>query len=184
MRSAVSVPTVAIGAYTKQVRNAHKTEVVSDLSNLTLRQKSFMAKSGHYASTADEEAPDATYPVMALLTAAEGPLPWNDPTDPFYTASGATDGPYFRGGPALHGFDALRFMPEGADSWCGYATISGHGSASQNGDADVPPTGGAMIEESFRCPSPRHSSHATGSSATRSATSTSTASIGGSARPT
>jgi prepilin-type N-terminal cleavage/methylation domain-containing protein len=139
---------VAIGAYSKQVRNAHKTEVVSDLSNLTLRQKTFMSKSGHYASTTDGEGATDTYPLMAALTSARGPLPW-DPTDAGFTAVGHADGPYFRGGDVMHGFDALQFMPEGADSWCGYATISGHGSAAQNADDDIPPTGSPLLDESF-----------------------------------
>ena len=41
----------------------------------------------------------------------------------------------------MHGFDALRFMPEGGASMCGYATISGHGTeAMVPENADEPPT--------------------------------------------
>ena len=40
-----------------------------------------------------------------------------------------------------HGFDALRFLPDGGDSWCGYATISGHGTNSPDpATADEPPS--------------------------------------------
>lgn len=127
---------VAIGAYAKHIRSAHKTEVVSDLSSLTLRQKTFLAKSGHYASSTACEGAGCTYPVMALLTAATGPLPWDPTSVEYTTAAGA--GAHFRGGGAVHGFDALQFMPEGADSWCGYATISGWGALADAGNADIP----------------------------------------------
>jgi type IV pilus assembly protein PilA len=130
---------VAIGAYTKQVRAAHKSEVISDLSNLTLRQKTFQGVSGHYASSTDCEGDTCVYPLMATILTTKGPVEWVV-TDDGYTAAGASDGPWYRGGPALHGFDALRFMPEGADSWCGYATMSGWGTrASDPNSADEPP---------------------------------------------
>jgi type IV pilus assembly protein PilE len=131
--------TVAIGAYTKQVRNAHKAEVLSDLSNLTLRQKTFLSVSGHYASSTDCEGPACMYPSGTDLTAAEGEIGW-DVASADYTASGASDGTYFRGGPAVHGFDALRFVAQNGRSYCGYATISGHGTnAPDEDEADEPP---------------------------------------------
>jgi prepilin-type N-terminal cleavage/methylation domain-containing protein len=127
---------VAVGAYSKHIRNARKTEVVSDLSNLTLRQKTFLAKAGHYASSAACDTATCMYPTAAALTAAEGPVYW-DPNADEYTA-GSASGAFFRGGPAVHGFDALQFMPEGGDSWCGYGTVSGWGSQAEAASADVP----------------------------------------------
>lgn len=129
---------IAIGAYTRHVRTAHKTEVVADLAAIGMRQKTFFAKAGHFASSSDCEGPTCTYPAMATITAAKGPVRW-DITDAGYTAATAADGPYFRGGGALHGFDALQFLPEGGDSWCGYATVSGWGTNGGDG-ADEPPT--------------------------------------------
>lgn len=137
---------VALGAYTKQVRSAHKSEVISDLSNLTLRQKTFLSVSGHYASSTDCEGDTCTYPLMADLTADATPRSW-DINAAGYTAAGAGDTEYFRGGGDVHGFDALRFVPEGGDSWCGYATISGHGTnAADPDDADEPPTGVTLAD--------------------------------------
>ncbi len=129
---------VAVGAYTRQVRNAHKSEVIADLSNLTLRQKSFLAVSGHYASSTDCDGPTCTYPDGATITAASGEVPWNV-NDVGYTRAGVPDGPYFRGGGDVHGFDALRFMPEGGRSHCGYATVSGWGTTADDGNDDEPP---------------------------------------------
>lgn len=130
---------VAVGAYAKQVRNAHKSEVISDLSNLKLRQQSFMGISGHYASSNNCEGPACTYPTGAAVTAAGGELAW-DINDAAYTGSGLGDGQFTRGGAAVHGFDALRFMPEGARSYCGYGTVSGWGTdALDPENADEPP---------------------------------------------
>lgn len=134
---------VAVGAYTRYVRNAHKTEVVGDLSNLTLRQKTFLAKSGHYASSTDCEGAACTYPAATQIAIQKAPIRW-DPADAGYSASGAADGAFFRGGAALHGFDALQFMPDGGDSWCGYATISGWGSTA-GANADVPDDLGSTL---------------------------------------
>jgi type II secretory pathway pseudopilin PulG len=117
---------IAIGAYTRQVRNARKSEVIGDLSSLTLRQKTFLSVNGHYASSTNNEGPASTYPTAATVTGARAEVQWVV-TDPAYTGSGLGDGVYTRGGPAVHGFDALRFMPEGGNSYCGYATISGWG---------------------------------------------------------
>jgi hypothetical protein len=64
-----------------------------------------------------------------------------------YTRAGQGDAEFFRGGGALHGFDALRFLPDGADSWCGYATISGHGTNSTDlATADEPPNGTLALQ--------------------------------------
>jgi prepilin-type N-terminal cleavage/methylation domain-containing protein len=130
---------VAIGAYTRHVRNAHKSEVISDVSNIALKQKTFRAVQGHYASSTDTEG--ETYPATtAVSDPAQVEIAWQI-ADAGYTFAGAADGPYTRGGDAVHGFDALRFMPHGARSYCGYATISGYGTnASDPAEADEPPT--------------------------------------------
>lgn len=131
---------VAIGAYTRHVRNAHKSEVISDMSNIALKQKTFRAVQGHYASSTDTEGAGDTYPTMTTLFSANGPVRW-DTNDALYTLAGQADAPHFRGGGDVHGFDALRFLPEGGESFCGYATISGHGTnAADPDDADEPPT--------------------------------------------
>ncbi|WP_407674724.1 type IV pilin protein [Paraliomyxa miuraensis] len=131
---------VAIAAYSRNVRNAHKTEVISDLSNLALRQRSFRAVQGHYASTTNCEGPGCTYPLATNIQLEHGPIAW-DVSAGEYTLAGQGDAEYFRGGGALHGFDALRFLPDGGNSWCGYATISGHGTDSSDpATADEPPS--------------------------------------------
>ncbi len=132
--------TVAIAAYSRHVRNAHKTEVISDLSNLSLRQRSFRAVQGHFASSTNCEGAACTYPEATDIATQSGPVRW-DVQAAAYTLDGQGDSEYFRGGGALHGFDALRFLPDGGDSWCGYATISGHGTQSSDPEtADEPPT--------------------------------------------
>ena len=133
---------VAIGAYAKQVRNAHKTEVVSDLSNLVLREKTWFATNGHYASAGTGAAAEGeanTYPTGTEMAAADGRFQWLPNSDDGYTSASQGDGPYVRGGGAVHGFDVLRFMPEGGHSWCGYAAVSGYGSTAPAGTDDVPP---------------------------------------------
>jgi len=132
---------VAIGAYTRQVRNAKKTEVLSDVSQISLRQKNYLAVAGHYASSTNCEGTGCTYPTATDITTAAGTdIVW-DITDNGYTQASAADAQFFRGGGNMHGFDALRFMPEGGASMCGYATISGHGTeAMVPENADEPPT--------------------------------------------
>ncbi len=131
---------VAIGAYTRQVRNAHKSQVIADVSQISLRQKNYLAVAGHYASSTNCEGTTCTYPLAADITAAGTEVPW-DIGDAGYTSAGAADGEFFRGGGNLHGFDALRFMPEGGRSYCGYATISGHGTDAMVAEnADEPPS--------------------------------------------
>lgn len=128
--------TIAIGAYSRQVRSARRAEIIGDLSGITLRQKTFLGVNGHYASSTTAES--TVYP--ALPFAVNGEQTWN-PSDPGYT--GPASGQYARGGEAVHGFDALRFMPEGGRSYCGYGTISGWGSDSPDEEfADEPPQTG------------------------------------------
>lgn len=131
---------IAAVAYSKQIRNAHKAEVISDMSNIALKQRSFRAIQGHYASSTNCEDAGCTYPPAGDIATEQGPIIWNV-NDTGYTVDGQGDAAYFRGGGALHGFDALRFLPEGGSSWCGYATISGHGTSSTDpATADEPPT--------------------------------------------
>ncbi|GEM_PF-1167229 len=141
--------TVAIGAYTRQVRNAHKTEVIGDLSNLTLRQKNFLAIRGHYVSTTDSE--DKPYPDKSIISdTKKTPYTWQI-TDAGYTAAGKSDSDkYFRGGANEHGFDALRFMPENGQSWCAYGSISGYGSGYPDAQkADAPDAGFTLMAAVF-----------------------------------
>jgi hypothetical protein len=146
---------VAVGAYSKHIRNAHKTEVVSDLSSLTLRQKTFLAKSGHYASSSACEGEACTFPTADTIAVARNAQYW-DPAVAGYTAAGAS-GAGFRGGDAVHGFDALQFMPEGGDSWCGYATISGWGATAPAGSNDIPSdfAGAVLLAQEFPDASPQ-----------------------------
>ncbi len=140
---------VAVGAYTRHVRNAHKTEVISDMSNLSLRQKTFRSVHGHYASTNTGEGATFTYPVATTFATTTEPFQW-DVNDALYTGSGLVDGPFARGGSELNGFDALRFLPEGAHSWCGYATVSGYGSSDPIDDSGIPTNiAGELIAEVF-----------------------------------
>jgi hypothetical protein len=91
-------------------------------------------------SSTNTESTNSTYPTGSAVTAASGEIPWVI-ADDGYTGAALPDGPYTRGGGAVHGFDALRFMPEGARSYCGYATISGYGTNAMNPvEADPPPS--------------------------------------------
>ncbi len=128
---------VGISGFTKYVRSARKSTVISDLSAITLRQKNFFAVTGHYASSTTDE--NTVFPPKTSISDPDlVPVNW-DPTVDGYTASNLADGPWLRGGPALHGFDALRFMPEGGHSYCGYGTISGWGTNAVAPNDDEPP---------------------------------------------
>ena len=124
---------LAIAAYTKNVRNARRTEVIADLSNRSLRENAVMAVRGHYASTSESE--DDTYPVAPTdLQALSGAVSWGV-NDAGYTRDAIADNtPYFRHGGAEHGFDALSFMPENAESYCAYGVISGGGTNGSDGN--------------------------------------------------
>jgi len=139
--------TIAIVAYTKNVRSARRTQVIGDLSNIALKQRAAFGVRGHYVSSTNSEA--QSYPVIkANLGAATTllPMPWPPGgaallTDTNYTRSTVgVNTPYFRGGGAEHGFDALGFAPEGGKSYCAYGTISGRGT---NGRFN----GAAVVEE-------------------------------------
>lgn len=126
---------IAIAAYTKNVRAAHRTEVIGDLSNIGLRQQALFTVRGHYASASADETD--TYPVApAALAAQEGTIAW-DITAGGYHKDGAADTTFFRGGGNEHGWDVLNFIPENAESWCAYGVISGDGTNGAFGD--VPP---------------------------------------------
>ena len=127
---------IAVYGFTKYIRSAHKSEVIGDLSNLSLRQTSLLAVNGHYASSTSTET--TVYPSTTNISDGDLPLQWQ-PNDSDYPL-GQNDAPYFRGGAAVHGFDALRFMAQGGQSYCGYGTISGHGSNAPDPDNDEPPS--------------------------------------------
>jgi prepilin-type N-terminal cleavage/methylation domain-containing protein len=127
---------VAVVGFTKYIRSARKSQVVSDLSAITLRQKTFMAVTGHYASSTVAETD--VYPSKTdLSTPGKTPVQW-DIGNVAYTRKGVADGANYRGGGAVHGFDALRFLPEGAKSHCGYGTISGWGTNAVTPSDDEP----------------------------------------------
>lgn len=125
--------TLAIVGYTKNIRNARRTEVIGDLSNLALRENGFLSLRGHYASTATTE--QDTYPVTpGELADQDGPMVWQV-NDLGYTRDAvAQDTPFFRAGGLEHGFDAINFMPDGGQSWCVYGVISGDGTTGEFGD--------------------------------------------------
>ena len=125
--------TLAIAGYTKNVRNARRTEVIGDLSNLSLRENGLLSVRGHYASTATTE--DDTYPVAPdELQNEEGAIQWLASDEGYTRDSVAVGTPYFRAGGVEHGFDVMSFMPEGAHSYCAYGVISGDGTTGPDGD--------------------------------------------------
>lgn len=148
--------TLAIVGYTKNVRNAHRTEVIGDLSNLSLRENGLMSVRGHYASTATSE--EDTYPVAPNeLASKTNAIQWSI-TDEGYTRDAVAVGtPYFRAGGVEHGFDALSFMPEGGRSFCAYGVISGDGTNGEFGDeppasplgSEVFPNDGVELERFY-----------------------------------
>jgi prepilin-type N-terminal cleavage/methylation domain-containing protein len=148
--------TLAIVGYTKNLRNARRTEVIGDLSNLGLRENAMMSARGHYASTANNE--DDTYPVAPVeLQTKEGAIQW-DISQPGYTSDAVAVGtPYFQAGGLEHGFDVMNFMPDGAHSWCAYGVISGDGTNGEFGDeppgdplgGDVFPAGDIQLQRFY-----------------------------------
>ena len=128
--------TLALVGYTKSVRNARRTEVIGDLSNLALRENGLLSVRGHFASTSTTE--NDTYPVTPVeLANKDGAIQWSI-TDEGYTRDAVAAGTaYFRAGGLEHGYDALNFLPEGGHSWCAYGVISGNGSP--GGEQDLPP---------------------------------------------
>jgi prepilin-type N-terminal cleavage/methylation domain-containing protein len=137
--------TLALVGYTKNVRNARRTEVIGDLSNLALRENGMMSVRGHYASTSADE--DDTYPVApGVLASKEGAIQWAIDDEGYSRDAVAVGTPYFRAGGVEHGFDAMSFMPEGAHSWCAYGVISGDGTLGEFGDA---PPGMNLAQQVF-----------------------------------
>ena len=125
--------TLAIVGYTKNLRNARRTEVIGDLSNLALRENGLMSVRGHYSSTSTDE--NDTYPVTAgELANKDGAIQWSITDEGYTRDSMAVDTPYFRASGLEHGFDVLNFMPEGGHSWCVYGVISGDGTNGEYGD--------------------------------------------------
>jgi prepilin-type N-terminal cleavage/methylation domain-containing protein len=125
--------TLALVGYTKNVRNARRTEVIGDLSNLALRENGMMSVRGHYASTSTSE--DDTYPVPpGDLASKEGAIQWGVDDEAYTRDAVAVGTPFFRAGGIEHGFDAMSFIPEGGKSWCVYGVISGDGTTGEFGD--------------------------------------------------
>ncbi|NVB38817.1 prepilin-type N-terminal cleavage/methylation domain-containing protein [Pseudenhygromyxa sp. WMMC2535] len=147
---------LAIVGYTKNVRNARRTEVIGNLSNIALRENALLSRYGHYASTSVDE--DDTYPVTpGELASKEGAIQWSITDEGFTRDSVAIDTPLFRAGGVEHGFDVLNFMPEGGHSWCAYGVISGDGTNGEHGDeppayplgSEVFPVGGEQLERFY-----------------------------------
>lgn len=137
--------TLALVGYTKNVRNARRTEVIGDLSNLSLRENGMMSVRGHYASTSTNE--NDTYPVPpGDLANKEGAIQWAINDEGYGRDAVAVGTPYFRAGGVEHGFDAMSFMPEGGHSWCVYGVISGDGTNGEFGDE---PPGFNLAQEVF-----------------------------------
>lgn len=128
--------TLAIVGYTKNIRNARRTEVIGDLSNLSLRENNMLSLRGHYASTSSDE--NETYPVApGDLQNETDAIQWYADQEAYTRDAVAAGTPYFQEGGAEHGFDVLGFMPEGGKSFCAYGVIAGDGSTGEYGD--VPP---------------------------------------------
>ena len=127
---------VAINAYTKNVKRAHKTEVVGDVSKLSVLQEAIFRVRGHYVSSIGSgwnwSGTGANWYPNLFVTAPGGGKTtvdaW-DRVDPAYTMTATSDSQWYRGGGLEHGLDALGFYPEGAVSHCSYGTLSGMGSS-------------------------------------------------------
>jgi prepilin-type N-terminal cleavage/methylation domain-containing protein len=125
--------TLAIVAYTKNLRSARRTEVIGDLSNIALRENGLLSVRGHYASTSNDE--DDTYPVAPFeLQTKQTHIQWAVAEEGYTRDGVAPDTTFFRAGGLEHGFDALNFLPEGGHSWCAYGVISGDGTNGEFGD--------------------------------------------------
>ena len=131
---------LAIAAYTKNVRNARRTEVIGNLSNIALRQNALMSARGHYASTGATE--NDTYPVLPQdLAAQTGAIQW-------YTSDAGYNTRRHRGRdpllPRRRARARLRraatSCPTAAARGACYGTISGDGTNGEFGDE--PPNGG------------------------------------------
>ncbi len=142
--------TLAIVAYTKNLRSARRTEVIGDLSNISLRENASLSVRGHYASTSTDE--DDTYPVTpSELQNKDGAIQWSVIDEGYTRDAAAPDTQYFRAGGLEHGFDALNFLPEGGHSWCVYGVISGDGTNGEFGDE---PPNYNLAQEVFPAGSP------------------------------
>ena len=123
---------VAITAYTKNIKRARKTEVVGDLSKLSVLQEAAFRVRGHYISTGNTgiNSFDSFYPLPSSFAGGtdgrNANIIWRT-SDAGYHMTTLADGPGTRGGGLEHVFDALGFMPEGNRTVCSYATRSGAG---------------------------------------------------------
>lgn len=126
---------LSIGSYSRYIRASYRTQVMADLSSLTLRQKALFAVRGHYATTVAGGDQTLSYPVSSSgLAAKKGtPIDWNV-NAAGYTLSGASDAAYTRGGEDEHGFDVLNYLPQNGTSRCAYGSVAGDGTRGRFGD--------------------------------------------------
>lgn len=130
---------IAIAAYTKNVRNARRTEVIGDLGNIALKQRNVFAVRGHFVTTVSGE--NDTFPRLpGELKNTDTAMNWNVQDARYHRNLVADDDAIWDGGGYEHGWDALNFLPEGAESWCSYGTISGDGTngVNQTEPNDIP----------------------------------------------
>lgn len=122
-------------SYSKNLRASYRTQVMADLSNLTLRQKALFAVRGHYATTVEGGDDTLSYPVAtADLENTDGaPIPWAIASSA-YKLGTASDVAFTRGGPDEHGFDVLNFVPQNGSSRCAYGSVAGDGTRGRFGD--------------------------------------------------
>ena len=80
---------VAIAAFTKNIRNAHKSQVIADLAHITLRQQTHYGIGGHFASSTSTEDAANTYPAGSDVSDPDKlEIPW-DINDAGYTGAGS-----------------------------------------------------------------------------------------------
>lgn len=123
--------TIAIAAYTKNVRNARRTEVIGDLGGIALKQRNVFAIRGHYVTTSDDENDTMPVPPGQLKNETKA-IKWNVTLGGYHKNLKADDDGIYDGGGFEHGWDALNFLPEAAESFCAYGTIAGDGTNGVN----------------------------------------------------
>jgi type II secretory pathway pseudopilin PulG len=140
---------IAIGAYSKNVRNARRTEVIGDLGNIALKQRNAFAVRGHYVTASDNE--NDTFPVApGNLKNETVAVPWSTGSNNYHKNLKPDDDAFYDGTGYEHGWDALNFLPENAESWCAYGTMAGDGTNGENETepADIP-GGHPLADELF-----------------------------------
>lgn len=126
---------LAMGSYTRQLKASYRTQVIADLSTLSLRQKALFAVRGHYATTVAQGDDSKGYPVATtkLKESKGAPIAWSVGADG-YTLKGQTSAAFVRGGENEHGFDILNYLPQNGSSRCTYGAVAGDGNRGQFGD--------------------------------------------------